>query len=72
MMVVAVPMKNTRAFSSPAFEGWSFVPLEGGSDSGRRFPSGWSRVGGRVSVGSSTRRLVMAIVEEKSIEMVTF
>jgi hypothetical protein len=46
MIVVAVPTKNSDAFSSPEAEGWSLISLAGGSSAGTVADEGKSRVGG--------------------------
>lgn len=47
MMVVAVPTKNSDAFSLPNSDGWSFTSFGGGRSSGILTPLGRSRVAGR-------------------------
>ena len=46
MIVVAVPTKNSDAFSSPEAEGWSLISLAGGSSAGIVADEGKSPIGG--------------------------
>lgn len=54
-ITVAVPTNINLASSPPALEGWTFVSLASGSESGTEAPGGRSLVAGWALVGSRVR-----------------
>lgn len=65
MIVVAVPTKNSDAFSSPDAEGWSLISLAGGSSAGTVVEGGKSRVGG-CGVWGMVMHCMMVITKKKN------
>lgn len=61
MMVVAVPTKNSEAFSLPDSDGWSLTSFGGGRSSGIVTPLGRSRVAGRSSSGFMKIRCMVSV-----------
>lgn len=63
-MTVAVPTNISLAFSSsPELEGWTFVSLASGRESGTVAPGGRSLVAGWVWVGSMVRCFIVVVVD---------
>lgn len=61
MMVVAVPTKNSDAFSLPDSDRWNFTSFGGGRSSGIVTPLGRSRVAGRSFSGFIKIRCMVSV-----------